>query len=171
MKTLYLLRHAEADAGSTLQDGDHARVLTIRGRAEGRDVGRFMKAQDMAPEFILASDSLRTISTARLVAEELFGNVKSPVTSRFDRALYLAPADGLLEAVHGLAGKLDRLLLVAHNPGIMELAMTLAGADMLMFEGFPPATLAVFESDAEDWALVDSSNTRLVAHFTPAYST
>lgn len=170
MKTLYLLRHAEADAGSSLQDGDHGRVLTIRGRAEGRDVGRFMKAQNMSPEFILASDSLRTLSTARLVAEEIFGNIKSPVTSRFDRALYLAPADALLDAVRGLTGKLDRLLLVGHNPGTMELAMSLAGADMMQFDGFPPATLAVFESGAEDWALMDSGNTRLITHFTPTYT-
>ncbi len=170
MKTLYLLRHAEADAGSSLQDGDHARVLTPRGRAEGRDVGRFMKSQGMSPEFILASDSLRTMSTARLVAEEIFGNVKSPVTSRFDRMLYLAPASTLLDAVHALEGQLDRLLLVAHNPGTMELALVLSGADMLTFEGFPPATLAVFESSAEDWALVDSANTRLVTHFTPTYT-
>lgn len=170
MKTLYLLRHAEAEAGSSLQSGDHGRVLSPRGRAEGRDVGRFMKAHEMSPEFILASDSLRTMSTARLVAEEVFGNVKSPVTSRFDRNLYLAPADALLEAIQGLEGQLDRLLLVAHNPGIMELALTLAGDDMHTFEGFPPATLAVFDSTAEDWALMSPENTRLTAHFTPTYT-
>jgi phosphohistidine phosphatase len=169
MKTLYLLRHAEAEGGSSLADGDHGRVLSIRGRAEGREVGRFMKSQGMVPEFILASDALRTMSTARLVAEEIFGDRKSPVTSRFDRALYLAPADALLEHVQAVTGKLDRLLLVAHNPGIMELALHLAGIEALAFDGFPPATLAVFETDADDWALMDAANTRLAAHFTPAF--
>lgn len=169
MKTLYLLRHAEAEAGSSLAAGDHGRVLSIRGRAESRDVGRFMKDQGMVPEFILASDSLRTVSTARLVAEELFGDRKSPITSRFDRALYLAPADALLSAVQAVTGKLDRLLLVAHNPGTMELALHLSGADAIKFEGFAPATLAVFETDAEDWALIGPENTVLRAQFTPIY--
>lgn len=169
MKTLYLLRHAEAEAGSSLQDGDHARVLSPRGRAEGREVGRFMKARDMVPEFILASDALRTISTARLVAEELFGDRKNPITSRFDRSLYLAPADALLGHVQAVTGKLDRLLLVAHNPGTMELALQLAGESASVFEGFAPATLAVFETEAEDWALIAPENTRLTAHFVPQF--
>ncbi|MFN7114847.1 MAG: SixA phosphatase family protein [Alphaproteobacteria bacterium] len=169
MKTLYLLRHAEAEGGSSLADGDHGRVLSARGRAEGREVGRFMKERGMVPEFILASDALRTMSTARLVAEEIFGDRKSPVTSRFDRTLYLAPADALLGHVQDVTGKLDRLLLVAHNPGTMELALHLAGAEALAFDGFPPATLAVFETDADDWALMDAGNTRLAAHFTPVF--
>jgi phosphohistidine phosphatase len=169
MKTLYLLRHAEAEGGSRLADGDHGRVLSIRGRAEGREVGRFMKAQGMTPEFILASDALRTMSTARLVAEEIFCDRKSPVTSRFDRALYLAPADALLSHIQTVTGKLDRLLLVAHNPGTMELALHLAGNEAAVFEGFPPATLAVFEMDADDWALMDAHNTRLAAHFMPEF--
>lgn len=169
MKTLYLLRHAEAEGGSSLAEGDHARVLSIRGRAEGREVGRFMKSQGMSPEFILASDAPRAMSTARLVAEEIFGDRKSPVTSRFDRALYLAPAGALLEHVQAVTGKLDRLLLVAHNPGTMELALYLAGIEALAFDGFPPATLAVFETDVDDWALMDAENTRLAAHFTPAF--
>lgn len=169
MKTLYLLRHAEAEGGSSLVEGDHGRVLSPRGRAEGREVGRFMKEQGMTPEFILASDALRTVSTARLVAEEIFGDRKSPVTSRFDRALYLAPADALLGHVQSVTGKLDRLLLVAHNPGIMELALRLAGNEAAVFEGFPPATLAVFETGAGDWALMDADNTRLAAHFAPDF--
>lgn len=169
MKTLYLLRHAEAEAGSSLQDGDHARVLSPRGRAEGREVGRFMKEQGMVPEFILASDALRTVSTARLVAEELFGDRKNPITSRFERMLYLAPADALLGHVQAVTGKLERLLLVAHNPGTLELALHLAGADADALEGFAPATLAVFETDAEDWALIAPENTRLAAHFVPQF--
>ncbi|MDP2206083.1 MAG: histidine phosphatase family protein [Alphaproteobacteria bacterium] len=169
MKTLYLLRHAEAEGGSSLADGDHGRVLSIRGRAEGREVGRFMKEHGMVPEFILASDALRTMSTARLVAEEIFGDRKSPITSRFDRALYLAPADALLGHVQDVTGKLDRLLLVAHNPGVLELALHLAGTKALAFEGFAPATLAVFEIDTDDWALMDAGNTRLTAHFTPVF--
>ncbi|MDY0009144.1 MAG: histidine phosphatase family protein [Bdellovibrionales bacterium] len=167
MKTLYLLRHAEAEGGAGPADSDHARVLSAKGRAEGRDVGRFMKEKNMMPEFILASDALRTMSTARLVAEELFGDRKAPITSRFDRSLYLAPADSLLAHVQAVTGKLDRLLLVAHNPGILEFAMHLGRADILDFEGFPPATLAVFESSAEDWALITPDNTHLAAQFTP----
>lgn len=169
MKTLYLLRHAEAEAGSSLESGDHGRLLSPRGRAEGREVGRFMKTQGMVPEFILASDALRTMSTARLVAEEIFGDHKSPITSRFDRSLYLAPADALLGHVQAVTGKLERLLLVAHNPGAMELALHLAGTKAIAFEGFPPATLAVFETDADDWALMEAGNTRLAAHFTPVF--
>lgn len=169
MKTLYLLRHAEADGGSGLSDGDHGRPLSIKGRAEGRAVGTYMQAQGMVPQQVLCSDAARTLSTARLAIEEIFGNEKNPVPSQFDRNLYLAPPDVVLSSIQAMDAAVEKLLVVGHNPGMAELAMLLSGRNADQLDGFPPATLAVFETTVDDWALLDTGNTTLVTVFTPEF--
>jgi phosphohistidine phosphatase len=167
MKTLYLLRHAEAEAGHGMSDSDHGRLLSARGRIEARAVGDFLKTQGCLPDFILASDALRTLSTARQVIEVLFGNEKSPVPAKYDRRLYLAPQDALMTDIQAVGNDKLQLLVVGHNPGIAELGTWLAGSHADKLEGFAPATLAVYQSTAEDWALVSPANTKLTNFFTP----
>jgi phosphohistidine phosphatase len=167
MKTLYLLRHAEAEASGGFADNDHGRLLSARGRIEARAVGDYMKTNGLTPDLVMGSDSLRTVSTARQVIEGIFGNEKSPVKTHFDRALYLAPADALLAHIHAVAANVSQLLIVAHNPGLSELAAYLDadGADEM--QGFPPATLAVYRTAAADWALAAPDNTQMTGFFTP----
>lgn len=167
MKTLYLLRHAEAVAGHGMSDSDHSRLLSIRGRFEARAVGEFLKAQGCLPDFVLSSDALRTLSTTRQVVEALFGNEKSPVPAKYDRRLYLAPQDALMADIQAVENDKMQLLVVGHNPGVAELGAWLAGDQADKLEGFAPATLAIYQSTAEDWALVSPENTKLTNFFTP----
>jgi len=167
MKTLYLLRHAEAEASGGFADNDHGRLLSARGRVEARAVGDYMKTNGFLPDLVLGSDSIRTVSTARQAMEGVFGNEKSPVKTQFDRALYLAPADALLARIHAVPSGVSQLLIVGHNPGLSELAAYLDAGGAYEMEGFPPATLAVYHTAAEDWALVAPDNTNMKTFFTP----
>lgn len=167
MKTLYLLRHAEAEASSGFADNDHGRLLSARGRIEARAVGDYMKTNGLQPDLILGSDSIRTVSTGRLAMEGIFGNEKSPVKVQYDRKLYLAPADALLAHIHAVPAAVSQLLLVGHNPGLAELAVYLDIESAFDLEGFAPATLAVYHMAADDWALIAPDNTNMKTFFTP----
>jgi phosphohistidine phosphatase len=65
---LYLLRHAEAVPG-TGSDGE--RVLTKKGIAQAKRVGRFCEKHGIQPEVILTSPLRRAEQTARSVARAL----------------------------------------------------------------------------------------------------
>lgn len=62
-------------------------------------------------------------------------------------ALYLASQETLLRVIedHGEPG--ERLLVLAHNPGVEALAGHLSGAPV----AFPTAAVAVFDCDIEVW--------------------
>ncbi|HEV7985914.1 MAG TPA: histidine phosphatase family protein [Steroidobacteraceae bacterium] len=117
MKQLLLLRHAHAeDALPGAADID--RPLSVRGRAEALDAAQCIAAAGLRCESLLVSPALRTRETATIVAAEL--DIAEP--PRFDAALYLGNADALLTALQQCADGLRTLLLVAHNPGLNELA-------------------------------------------------
>lgn len=167
MKTLYLLRHAEAETSSGLADNDHGRLLSARGRIEARAVGDYMKTEGFLPDYVIGSDAIRTVSTARQVMEGVFGNEKSPIRTAYDRKLYLAPLDALLMHIQAVPSDVTQLLLVAHNPGLAELATYLDIEKAFDLEGFAPATLAVYRTVADDWALIAPDNTNMSTFFTP----
>lgn len=68
--TLYLLRHAEAEA---MAASDHARCLTDKGREQATRTGKFCRRHDIVPDIILSSPVTRAKQTAKIVAEELGG--------------------------------------------------------------------------------------------------
>ena len=161
MPRLLLLRHAKAVAQSA--GGDIARELSKRGRRDAVRLGEFLRAQNIQPDAALVSPSKRTRETAELVLRELVG---APVVS-FDANLYNASAAALLRAIVRTAG--ETLLVVAHNPGIGELAFSLAikaNAAAATKIGFPTCALAIFESDSHGLAPF-SGALRLTTWMTP----
>lgn len=154
MKKLYLLRHAHATAAD-LTGNDHARDLTAEGRAEAEALGAFLAMRGIRPALVLSSDSKRTLETARLAG--ISGVIALP-------GLYLAHQDdisGLITAADGIS---DSLMVIGHNPGIAELAMSYSGDKIF---AFTPGTLAIFDTAAESWDLLSPENTTLEKIFAP----
>jgi phosphohistidine phosphatase len=159
-KRLCLLRHAHAaDAGAL---GDHERVLSGQGEREAEAVGAHMAALHLFPQFILSSSSVRTLQTMRTVASALLYKEGHKMSSRCDRALYLASAGELLREIEGVDDNFGTLLVVAHNPGIAELAAYL-GANA---SSFPPGALAVFNVNAL-WSGTGPETAEFVEMFVP----
>jgi len=123
MKRLLLLRHAHAeDASGGMADID--RPLSPRGRAEALDAAHCIASARLRCDTLLVSPAVRTRQTATIVAAQL--DIAEP--PRFDATLYLADADTLLSALHHGGGDARTLLLVAHNPGVSELAQRFQAA-------------------------------------------
>lgn len=156
MRQLLLLRHAKSsweDAALT----DHDRPLD----PEGQDAARAMRAAigrlGMMPQLVLVSSARRTRETLE-VMEPLPGD---PRIRRLTE-LYLASPRQILDQLVETPADITSILVIAHNPGLHDLAMMLAGAHGMslggpgsrrLARGFPTAALAEF-SVAGDWRIL-----------------
>ena len=144
MKTLYLLRHAKSGwHDASLRD--HDRPLEPRGERDAAKMSQRWAHQHIKPELIIASSAVRTQATAQIVAKELGYEVDRIV---INERLYAAEPNTLLAVIEGLDDALSRVMLVAHNPGLTELAnhFNRKISDM------PTCALVEFKFDTDTWA-------------------
>ena len=155
MRRLILMRHskAEPDTGA----GDHARPLSDRGRNDAVEAGRAL-AGLLVPDFVLVSDSVRTIGTFERVARAFASGLPHRSTPR----LYGATPEVILQEVVTVPGRVRNLLVIGHNPGLGDLARRLAGLDparsadqppalAALAAHFPTSCFAVLAFDVESW--------------------
>lgn len=151
--TLYLLRHAKAEIGKPAQ-ADHDRALNARGRKAAKTMCRVLR--DLEPELDLVG-----CSTARRTRQTLAGvhDGIGKTRIRFSRDLYLASADGLLDYLAALPDTAHTIMLIGHNPGLHDLAISLTGAAargqararMRMIEKFPTGALCEIKFQQTSW--------------------
>jgi phosphohistidine phosphatase len=119
---LILVRHAHADAPG-YKGRDYDRPLTSRGMEEAQATARAIRIGGYLPEVLIASPAMRTRQTAEIIAAEL----QLPQDAvRFIDSLYNASPQQLAAEARTAAAEASPVLLVAHNPGVTELARVLA---------------------------------------------
>lgn len=157
MKTLILIRHAKSDWGGGLPD--HDRPLNARGRRSAAAIGDWLRAKGHVPDEILCSTATRTRETLDLLG------VDAP--TRFDRALYHAGAEALLEALRAAEG--DTVMLIGHNPGIglFAAAALRRAPDHPRFDAYPTAATLVARFDIDDWRDMDLHSGQAVDFIVP----
>jgi phosphohistidine phosphatase len=165
-RRLILLRHAKSD-WPDVPDPD--RPLAKRGRRDAPRIGRWLHEQGYRPDVVVCSDALRTRQTWDLVAPELGG---SPAV-RFEPRAYAASALTLLYLAQELPSRYRTALLIGHNPGLSELAASLAAPPPVTGNGrgpairLPTAAVAVLELPG-DWPTLTPGQARLISLTTPA---
>lgn len=117
---LWLLRHAEAADGQP----DDERPLTERGVVQAEAAGRALAYLDEQIAVCLSSPKRRAAQTAELACDPL----GIPVT--LEPALAGEPID-----VRAIAGGLDDVLLVGHDPSFSLLLHDLTGTQARMKKG------------------------------------
>lgn len=147
MKSLMLLRHAEA-MPATPALADLERRLSVHGGQQARKLGKWMGARGWAPQAILCSSALRARQTAEAVAAA--ATWTCPVTV-LDK-LYNANADDMITVLREQASNIDSLLLVAHAPGVAELASALTTRQSDLSLACEPATLIAVVAALDDWS-------------------
>lgn len=167
MRRLLILRHAKSDWPSGLTDFD--RPLAARGRISAPLMGRYLKSEHLLPDFAIISSARRTAETWALLEPEL----GEAVPHRFERRIYEAPYEDLLDVIKAVPAEVQTLLLVGHNPGSEELASAMIGygdrfAAQRMQRKFPTAGLAVVDFEAQAWAEIAEQSGRLDRFVTPA---
>ena len=171
MRRLMLLRHAktETDAPSG-QDQD--RRLDDRGRLDAAAIGDWIGRHPPFPDAALVSTAVRAHQTWE-IAREAMKDLVAPPLVEFLPELYGADPAQLLQIIR-MAEATDpgQLMLVGHNPGMHELALTLTGsgdmsAKKALEHNLPTAGLAIFEFAIDDWNDVAFRRGKLVLFTSP----
>lgn len=151
MDRLILLRHAK----SAYPEGvpDHDRPLDERGRANAARIAARL-SEFIPPDARVAaavSTAVRAQQTWQIVHKGL------SIPSWSDRSLYLAEPDAILEVASAIDSECG--IVVGHNPGLEQLALSARGAQDAMDRDtlrrlagkFPTSAFAVLDQPEGDW--------------------
>jgi len=135
------MRHSHAVSGNPAFS-DHERPLTDNGRKLTAKTA--MLLADMQISRVFSSSAKRTVETASIVINTCRWN--SVPEARND--LYLAPSKTYLSVAAELGTDADNsILFVGHNPGLAILTGRWAETSL----SIPPACVAIFEANIDDW--------------------
>ena len=155
------MRHAKSSWGN-LNLADHDRPLNERGVKSGFVLGNWLREKNYLPDEALVSSATRTQETYQLLKLDLSPTILPE--------LYHSSSEELLEAIATASG--TTLLVVAHNPGIGDLALRLARImrdhpDHDRFGTYPTGATFVIIYEADSWADLDLSNGVIKDFITP----
>ena len=125
MLDLLLLRHAKSSWAEANQP-DIDRPLNARGRKAASLIGGALVSRNLLPGLVLCSPAQRTRETWAIAAHEF---PSRPPLKIVDELYDFGDGSALLKAIitHGAAA--TPLLLIAHNPAIQHLALSLTSGD------------------------------------------
>ena len=148
MKRLILMRHAEA--GWHINMDDHERPLSANGIRDAKKIGSWLKEKEYIPDEVISSTSVRTRETLSYLFLEC--------PQIFEKSLYLADAEQMKSTLQTLLS--ETVILLAHNPGITELAYDLINHEEQHenFMDFPAASTLVIDFKADRWSEVKSDS-------------
>jgi phosphohistidine phosphatase len=170
MRRLLLLRHAKTETDSpTGKDFD--RRLDDRGRLDATAVGVWLKQNPPLPDLVCVSTAVRARQTWDLVAAAVAGG-DEPAVAHLDELYSAGPAELLAVIRNAATDDPAQLMIVAHNPGLHELALALVGrgddaARKAIDDNLPTSGLAVIEFPIDDWGDVAFRGGRLINFISP----
>jgi phosphohistidine phosphatase len=171
MRRLMLLRHAKTEPESP-SGQDRDRRLDDRGHHDAAEIGGWISRHPPFPDRVLVSPAVRAHQTWDIAWEAMKGLVPPPDVE-FLPELYGADPTELLHTIR-MASVSDpkRLMLVGHNPGMHELALTLTGggdaaAKKALDHNLPTSGLAIFDFPTHDWTDVAFRRGKLVQFVSP----
>ena len=158
MKTILLLRHAKSDWGDR-DMADIDRPLNRRGQAAAPVMAAWIADHRLYPDLVLCSTARRTRETLALVSPAF----PDKVPEVLDEALYLAEVPVLLARLQALDDAVGTVMVIAHNPGLEDLA-----AELSSFAGhMPTAALVVIRFNVTSWRQIAPGGGTLAAFVTP----
>ncbi|KQR07400.1 histidine phosphatase family protein [Cellulomonas sp. Leaf334] len=161
-RRLVLLRHAKAEHPDV---PDIQRPLSLVGRKQSTRVGTALAADDVVPDLVLCSSSVRTRQTWDLVRSTL----GAEPDVRYLDDLYYAGSSALVELVRTVAADVRTVLVVGHEPTMSQAAVLMAGADSdpatleRVRVGVPTASWSLLEVDAWDTLAAGTASLRRLA--------
>lgn len=159
MKTIYLIRHANAKTFEGIQDID--RPLNRKGYEQAYKMSGEIASGVSGKVIIASSPSVRTYSTAGIFADRL-GISRSSIIQ--DDSLYNSDIKNYLDFITSIETPIETLLLCGHNPTISELISHFSGGPS---HDVSPGTVAVLNFECSDWQGVKKSPAVIKAIFSP----
>jgi phosphohistidine phosphatase len=167
LKTLTLLRHAKSGWDDPVAR-DFDRPLNGKGKRAAVMVGRNLRHLGLSFDSVVASPAVRVMETL----DEIERGYGRALGIAWDRRLYLASAETLLDLVHALPDMARDVLLVGHNPGLEDLVLMLVprGTGDLRASvelKYPTASVARMTFAVDRWSGVATGGGRLEAFVRP----
>ena len=107
-------------------------------------MGQRLAKRDAKLDLLVSSPALRALTTAHLIADEI-GYKREDIV--VDDRLYASSPDDLLAVIRALDNKLDRVMLIGHNPEFSDLAHRLSSEIVDM----PTSAVAEYNFDTQAW--------------------
>jgi phosphohistidine phosphatase len=117
MKTLLLLRHANASLTNNPTLSDYKRPLTYQGKRDAHIIGKFLKKKKLIPDMIVSSTALRAVETTKLIAKDI--NYKNEID--LSELLYQTNVKDYINVISKISDENNVVLLVGHNPILEDL--------------------------------------------------
>ena len=135
------MRHAKSD-WSVQGLADFDRTINLRGQKNAKQIGEWMTQNNFLPHEIISSSAVRARQTIELLVQQ--SGSLSLEDVQFDKDLYLASMDELMECIQLYRKDTESIMLVAHNPGIEQLVNHLVHPASRMIN-ITTANLAIIE--------------------------
>lgn len=164
MKQLFLLRHAKS-SWSDSELVDHDRPLAPRGRRALKLIAEHLGREGVTPALVLCSSARRTRETLERIAPALGEGI--PV--QIERELYAASEQRLLERLRAVEDGVESVMLIGHNPGVEQLALSLAGRGQNLAglrRKYPTGALATLDFSGR-WGDLQPGRAELTDFVTP----
>jgi phosphohistidine phosphatase len=143
-KTLLLVRHSKAENRNNIVN-DIERPLSDEGIADSKKMGNLLLNSGIKPEMVLASSATRNIHTAQIFSGILKIPEKDVIVSG---NLYYSSAKTILDHIYGLPDAINCVMVVAHNPGISDLARELSSGRVTFMVN---TQILIMEYDIDHW--------------------
>lgn len=149
-KEIILVRHGKA-ADHTTYKRDIDRVLTERGVSDAYKMGEKLIEEGITPDLILTSPAARANHTALIISRVM--KLKEEKL-KFVNRLYHCSADTFLDEIYALPEEIKSVMMVAHNPGVTDLAyeLTRGGTSFL-----PTTGVAIIKFKGVKWEDIGSA--------------
>jgi phosphohistidine phosphatase len=160
MRKILIIRHATAEhEGYFLKDFD--RNLDQTGIAEAKKLGKFIQTKKIKPGIVYCSSASRTLQTANIFLQEsgLESIQLEPVP-----ALYNSNYQTLLLQIQASPPEIDCICIVAHNPGVSQIATMLCQSEHFQLA---PGSAVCLEFDTDKWQKVSGGSGKENWYFVP----
>lgn len=168
MHRLILIRHAKSDYPFGV--ADHDRPLAERGIRDAPQIGRHLRGQSWVTSgsalSVIVSSALRAQQTWLAAAAELEGTAWQ-VPHATDERIYEA-APSTLRAVIAEHSAADTVVVVGHNPGLVQLVAELgtpSDTRSRALEKFPTSAVAELTTSGDGVEVLDAIGAYAVSSF------
>ncbi len=158
MKKLFIIRHTQKD--ESISGDDYDRPLTDLGLQNAHEIGKFLDNKNVKIDLIVASPAKRTRQTAEIIAQE----VTYRKSVMYNEVLYMAYVNEMIETLSYTFDSVETMILIAHNPSVTALALTLVG----LKEEVKMGGIVEIDFDCNSWIDVSRENAKLIDYTVPS---
>jgi phosphohistidine phosphatase len=144
MKTIFLIRHAKAESGQSIEDED--RKLTEKGKSDAVMMAKRLQDREIAIEAFVSSPAKRALKTCKLFAEVF--RVKNDTIIQEDD-LYMPEVVDFENYLSNFDDDIHTIAIFSHNPGITEFANSL---NIATIDNMPTCSIFAFRCETDHWS-------------------